>query len=108
MIVVREPYTSLILDGTKTVELRAKPVRRHFFLADSTSHFVKALLIFGDAQELSQQDYDQTFALHHCSNPEKPYQRTWATDILEVRPLTEEVQYRPKRGAIGFLRYSPY
>ena len=104
MIVIKEPYTSLILDGTKTLELRPKPIRNDYFLADSTSHRVKAFIIFGDSQELSQQEYDKTVSSHRCNLTQKPYKRTWATEILEVTPITE-VAYRPKTGAIGYARY---
>ena len=53
MIVIKEPYTSLIMDGMKTMELRCQPINGEYFLADSTTHTVKAKLVFGESTDLS-------------------------------------------------------
>ena len=53
MIVIKEPYTSLIMDGMKTMELRCHAINGEYFLADSTTHTVKAKLVFGESTDLS-------------------------------------------------------
>ena len=59
MIVVKEPWTSEILNGTKTMELRSQPIKgRVYFLADSSTHTVRAKLLFGQSEYLSQKDYN--------------------------------------------------
>ena len=60
MIVIKEPYTSLILNGTKTMELRSQPIKGVYFLADSSTHTVRAKLLFGQSEYLSQEDYNRT------------------------------------------------
>jgi len=104
-IVVREPYTSLILDGTKTHELRAKRILGQKYLACSTTHQIKALLMFGQSRLLSDDDYKASYHEHRCPEIDKRYKTTWSTKILRVIPLKSPVPYRAKPGAIGYVRY---
>ena len=60
MIVVKEPYTSLILKGQKTHELRSARVHGIKYLACSTTHTVKALVEFGSARLLGEAEYKKT------------------------------------------------
>ena len=80
MIVIKEPYTSLIMDGMKTMELRCHAINGEYFLADSTTHTVKAKLVFGESTDLSPL----------CSHL-----------------LAEEPSCQAKRGAIGFAQFKP-
>ena len=105
MLVVREPYTSLILNGSKTHELRGNRICGLKYLACSTSHKVKALVYFGDARILDDKEYEATFHEHRCEDAKKRYKKTWSTRILRVIPLCEDLRYRAKPGAIGYARY---
>ena len=105
MLVVHEPYTSLMLGGMKTHELRAKRVLGKKYLACSTTHMVKALLYFGESRLLSDDDYAASFHEHHCQDLKKRYKTTWSTKILRVVPLKHHVPYKAKPGAIGYARY---
>ena len=107
MIVIKEPYTSLIMDGIKTMELRCRPITGEYFLADSTTHTVKAKLVFGASRELSQEDYENTRHLHCVGNPTKRYKKTVGTFITSVQPLVEEPSYQALRGQNGFARFMP-
>ena len=107
MIVVKEPYTSLIMDGTKTLELRSRAVRGEFYLADSTTHTVKGKLTFGESRELSQEEYENARDEHCVEQPTKRYKKTFGTVITSVQPVAEEPPYEGKRGAIGFVRFQP-
>ena len=107
MIVLKEPYTSLVMAGTKTMELRSRRIIGDYYLADSTTHTVKAKVAFGESWELSQEDYDNTRELHCVDQPTKRYKRTVGTLITSVQPLAEESSYRAKRGAIGFAKFFP-
>lgn len=104
---MKEPYTSLIMEGTKTMELRCRAVKGEYFLADSTTHTVKGKLVFGRSQELSQEDYENTRHLHCVDHPTKRYKKTVGTYITSVEPLAEMPSYQPKRGAVGFAKFSP-
>ena len=99
MLVAREPYTSLILSGLKTHELRPKRVLGKKYLACSTTHQVKALLYFGESRLLSEEDYKASSHEHHCRQLKKPYKTTWSTKIVRVIPLQTHVLYRAKPGA---------
>ena len=105
MIVLKEPYTSFIMDGTKTLELRCRAVRGEYYLADSTTHTVKAKITFGESRELSQEEYENTRDQHCVEQPTKRYKRTVGTTITSVQPLAQWPSYKAKRGAIGFARY---
>ena len=105
MLVVQEPYTSLILGGEKTHELRAKRVLGKKYLACSTTHTVKAFLYFGESRLLSDDDYKASFHEHRCQDMTKRYKTTWSTKILRVIQLREHVSYKAKPGAIGYARY---
>ena len=107
MIVLKEPHTSRVLSGAKVMELRARRIKegKCFYLADSTTHKVKALVSFGESWELSQEDYTRMRPLHLVEAPLKRYKRTYGTMISDVQVLETEVGYRPKRGAIGFARF---
>ena len=104
-IVVCEPYTSLILDGMKTHELRGKRVLGQKYLACSTTHRIKALLVFGESRLLSDSEYEASFHEHRCQDIKKRYKTTWSTRILRVIPLRVHVPYKAKRGAVGYIRY---
>ena len=108
MIVTKEPYTSLIYLLKKKMELRNRAIRGEYYLADSTTHKVKAKVKFGEAHELTQEEYQKTFHLHRCEEPQKRYKKTVGTVIESVQPLLEEVPYTAKRGAIGFARFQPF
>ena len=105
MIVVHEPYTSLILSGAKTHELRAKRVLGTKYLACSTTHEVKAIVHFGESRLLSDDEYAASFHEHRCRAPVKRYKTTWSTKIRRVILLKTPVPYKPKAGAIGYARY---
>ena len=105
MLVVREPYTSLILGREKTHDLRAKRVLGKRYLACSTSHTVKALLYFGESRLLNDDDYKESFDEHRCQDIKKRYKTTWSTKILRVIPLKKHVPYNAKPGAVGYARY---
>ena len=95
------------MDGTKTMELRCRAITGEYFLADSTTHTVKAKLVFGASRELSQEDYENTRHLHCVENPTKRYKKTVGTYISFVRPLVEEPSYKAKQGSIGFAKFRP-
>ena len=107
MIVLKQPYTSLIMDGTKTLELRCRAVRGEYYLADSTTHTVKGKVTFGESRELSQEEYENTRHQHCVEHPTKRYKKTVGTIITSVQALAEEPSYKGKRGAIGFARFQP-
>lgn len=105
MLVVREPYTSLILSGEKTHELRSKRIRGNKYLACSTTHLVKAFVHFGESRLLDDDEYASTFHEHHCLDAKKRYKDTWSTHIQRVIPLATEIPYTAKLGAVGYARY---
>jgi len=105
MIVVHEPYTSLIISGAKTHELRAKRVRGTKYLACSTTHKVKAILHFDESRLLSDDEYKASFHEHRCRDLVKRYKTTWSTKILRVIPLKTQVPYKAKPGAVGYARF---
>ena len=76
-------------------------------MADSTTHTVKAKLVFGASRELSQEDYENTRHLHCVGNPTKRYKKTVGTFITSVQPLVEEPSYKAKQGACGFAKFQP-
>ena len=105
MLVVHEPYTSLILSGEKTHELRPKRVLGEKYLACSTTHTIKAILHFGESRLLNDDDYESSFHEHRCQDTKKRYKKTISTKILRVIPLKKHVSYKAKPGAIGYARY---
>ena len=107
MIVLKQPYTSLIMDGKKTLELRHQAVKGEYYLADSTTHTVKGKVTFGESRELSQEEYENTRCQHCVEHPTKRYKKTVGTIITSVQALAEEPSYKGKRGAIGFARFQP-
>ena len=69
LIILRELYTSMILSGEKTVELRRHAIHVDYYLADSSSRCVLAHVRFGESIELYGGAYAETFALHRCFDP---------------------------------------
>ena len=108
MIVTKEPYSSLITVREKIMELRRHAIRGEYYLADSITHKVKAKLTFGEAHELTQEEYEKTRDQHCVEHPIKRYKKTVGTVIASVQQLAEEVSYKAKRGAIGFARFQPF
>ena len=107
MIVFKEPHTSLIMDGIKTMELRCHAIKGEYFLADKTTRTVVAKLVFGGSRELSQEDYENTRHLHCDEKLTKRYKKTVGTYITSVRPLVKELSYQAKRCASGYARFIP-
>ena len=107
MIVLREPHCSNVVDRLKDLELRSHRIRRHHYLANSSTRQVVAFLTFGESFELDDHGYAAHRERHRCASANRPYKKTFATVISSVRTLRQPVPYRLARGAIGYLRFRP-
>ena len=107
LIVMEEPYTSMVLDRRKTKELRRRGIRSNFYLADATSQKVVAFVEFGASHELGEAAYALTRDEHRCTSVTKPYWRTVSTEIKNIWPVEPPVAYRPSAaGIFGYARFA--
>ena len=103
LIVMKEPFTSMVLDGTKTLELRRQAIDQNYYLADSTTKTVVGLIAFGDSYTLDTDTFRMTRDRHRHTEANMPYARTVATEILHVWPWRLPVPYKFSRSsAFGF------
>ena len=112
LLVVKEPWASMLLDGRKTMEIRGSACRKE---EGTVVHIAKSgtSLVYGSVRfvrcvgPLSDSDFEALHPSHLangevCSYPKK-YGWVFDTPVLWEEP----VPYTHPQGAIGWVKWSP-
>ena len=104
ILVIKEPWLSLILDGRKKMEIRGSALRAgKYFLGRAKKIYGE--MTTGPPRHIpDSQAFRQLQALHRVSGP-CPYKKTFGLPILRVRSIAQRVSYKHPRGAIVVVRF---
>lgn len=106
-LVVREPWISMLLDGTKTWELRGGATRitgRIGLIASGTGLVVGEAILAGCRGPLSRGDLAEAVARHRVGfdweNCDLPYRNVYAWEMEVARRYPVPLSYRHPQGAV--------
>ena len=106
ILVVKEPWLSLILSGAKTMELRGSALKAG---TDYLGHkkTIYWVIVTGQPQYImSDQQFQAMRNLHRVIGV-RPYKMTFGLPIVSCRAITPHVPYIHRRGAIGIVKFRP-
>ena len=106
ILVFKEHWLRQILTREKKLEIRGFALKCKEFLLGSNGkihgriRLGKHFQINSDAEWRTLREQDRIF-----EKDTRPYQKTWAHEILNVEPLDEIIEYTHPRGAVGIVIY---
>lgn len=110
ILVIKPEWLQLILNGEKTLEIRANTCRKTpgtaIFLSPSGSAKITGRAIFDGSIPIEDDDTWALFRPQHCVPGARPYRRTHAWRLSEVMHL-ENIPYAVRRGSIVWRKYRP-
>ena len=107
ILVLRQHWMNLILNGEKTLEIRRKRLKQGDVWLGYRQEIVgKAYL--GEAIFInSTEAWNARRSQHRVETRGLPYKKTWALPLAKVFRLPKTVPYLHPRGAIGIVRFIP-
>ena len=107
ILVLQQPYLTLILAGSKDLEIRGMRLRpRRIWLGNQGLIFGEAFI--SEAWEIrSDAEWRQLWSRHHWHCDERPYKRTFAMKLSQVKRCSQPWRYTHPRGAIPIVIYRP-
>ena len=104
ILVMKEPWLSLILSGAKTVELRGAALKGgKYFLGYKQK--IYGVIETGHPYFIeSDQQFRGLRPLHRVIGG-RPYKNTFGLPIVSCRTIKPHVPYIHRRGAIGIVKY---
>ena len=105
ILILKQPWLDLILQGTKTLEIRSQP------LSAGSYWLGHKKIIFGAAQlgqaipVLSAEQWASLRPQHRCNDATPPYRTTYALPVLSAQATNPRVRFQHPRGAIGIVRF---
>jgi len=105
ILILRNPWLGLILSGIKTLEIRGMRLKPRTMWLGSKG------LIFGQARIQSvceiktDEMWRQLYPQHRWDRDSRPYRRTFALQLTDVRRLSRPQRYTHPSGAIGIVKY---
>ena len=112
-LLIREPWASMILSGTKRWEIRSTStsIRGPIAIAaGGTGTIVGVCNVVGVRGPLSVDDYAQSWKLRGEDRPGSrllPYARTYAWVLSDLQALRSRVPYRHPSGAVIWVKLPP-
>ena len=107
ILVVKPGFATLILDGSKDMEIRHHCLRRGRWLL-GTSHMVLGCIYIGVGAKIEDNaNWRDLWPNHHWRRDSRPYKNTWALPILRMRKYKIPFHYKRLRGSIGTSKYRP-
>jgi hypothetical protein len=103
ILVLKEPWLSLILDGKKKMEIRSSPLKAGKYFLGRSKKIYGEMTTGPPLHIPDSQAFRQLQALHRVSGP-CPYKKTFGLPILQVRSIAQRVSYTHPRGAIVVVR----
>ena len=106
ILILREPWLRLILNGEKVLEIRGRPLSPGWYWLGCKS-MIYGVARLGSAIKIDTVEAWRTsFTEHRVDLPDPPYRTTYGLPILSSRP-TRAFRYVHPRGAIGVVKYRP-
>ena len=107
ILVLQQTYLGLILAGSKELEIRGTRLKpQRIWLGNQGLISGEACIV--EAREiLSDTEWQQLWPQHHWRCAERPYKRTFAMRLADVKRCSRPWRYTHPRGAVGIVRYQP-
>ena len=104
IMVFKEKWVNLLLNGTKTMETRGRPLKEGMYWIGSKKK-IWGKLHLGKAKHIETVEEWRNLRLKHCCETDDlPYKKSWCFDVSEVVKMTPVPFLHPK-GAISIVRY---
>jgi hypothetical protein len=105
ILVLKWHWLQLILDNTKTMEIRGIALRRgRYFLGFKQS--IYGWVEFGDPLRIQSVAQWLDLRHRHCvPSPELPYKKTYGCPILCAEALSRPIPYTHPKGAVCIVKY---
>ena len=113
VLVVKEPWISMLLDGIKRLEIRGsscrKPAGTIVYLARSGTQTVFGHVTFVDCEgPLSTERWNELHHEHCVIASTPPYDKTFAWRFANAERLAVPEAYKARHGAVVWHRFDPY
>ncbi len=107
ILILREEWLELILDGRKTLEIRGARLREgDVWLGSRCAVSGKARL--GPAVPIgTKQEWAALRPRHLVADAALPYKTTWGLPLQSITRLRDAVPFLHCRGAIGIVKFRP-
>ena len=104
ILVMQEPWLSLILSGAKTLELRGSALKAgKYFLGHKKT--IYGVILTGQPQFIVSDEQFQAMRPLHRVIGGRPYKKTYGLPIASCRAIKPHVPYKHTKGAIGIVKY---
>ena len=107
ILILREPYLSLILNGTKDLELRALQYTPGRYWVGRNQLIYGQVSLGPPFRINSDRQLQDLFSRHQFPGQRLPYRRTFAFPIVDYRVVHPPIPYEHPRGAVGIVKYRP-
>ncbi len=103
ILILKEPWLSMVIQGRKTMEIRSQPLSGKFFLGFQKRIF--GVMTMGSPQHIPDSQAFRRLHQQHRVRGSLPYKKTFGLPILEVRAIKPPIAFKHARGAVSVVRY---
>ena len=107
ILVLDKRYFQMILEGTKTLEIRHQCLKSGLWHVGHHGEIYGTLHLGEGFQVMSDKDWIAKKALHRHPSDTLPYRRTCALPVSHPCQFEEVIRYVHHLGSIGTARYEP-
>lgn len=106
IMILKRKWLDLILAGVKTLEVRCMRHRDRVYFLGCEGKVHGRMRVKG-AELVADEARWAALRPQHCVPGRRPYARTWALSIVEVKRLAAPVEYQRQLGQIGTANFRP-
>ena len=103
ILMFKEPWLSMIIDGRKKMEVRSKPFSGKYYLGFKKRIF--GMMIMGRPQHIPDTQAFQLLYRLHRVRGSLPYKKTFGLPIMQVQVIRPPISFVHPRGAVAVVRY---
>lgn len=105
ILVVRNFWLQLLLNKTKTLEVRSKRLGSRTYLLGCRGKAYARIHLAAGFEIKSDSSWRQLRCEHHVDTHCKPYRRTFGHQVLDMEMFEQPITYEHPKGAIGIVVY---
>ena len=103
ILIFKEPWLSMVLEGRKTMEIRSQPFSSKYYLGYKKRIF--GVMTIGNPQHIPDSQAFRRLHQQHRVRGSLPYKKTFGLPILQVRAIKPPIVFKHPRGAISVVRF---
>jgi hypothetical protein len=102
---IKEPWISLILDGSKTWEIRScnTKIRGRIALISSGTGEVKGYVDISDAFKISKEMFKSSFNMHRINSQNTIYKKPHVWVLTKPHKLEKGIPFQHKKGCVVWI-----